>query len=410
MRSMAWVTLLAIAVRWLCLPFALHVEPKFIGDIVSMNWQARLLVTDAAAARLIYPPVAYYTMALFQAVFDAFTPALPTALAGRQALLEWASSASVFRQLFFLKLWYLPFDLGTALVLWRLFDGERRKARMAATFWLLNPVVVYGAYFHGQFDVVPAFFVVLAIYLARTHRTTGTLLCLGIAACYKSYPLLLAPPAVLALERTWRRRFALLLIGTVPFVALMLPHLGRSQASLSQYGEWFFRGGYSLGLGAQVYTFFVFYGALLVWQLVQPRAPGYSQLWRVSLAMLLVYYQFSYFDLHYWVWIVPFAAVYWLENRREALPYFLIIGLCLLALTTPTPLARFLAPISPRFFLRLPSLMEALSPYMPMLFFTNVVRSLLAGTCFYLAWKLVWDAPSLRHPAGPVEMSPATRS
>ena len=59
----------------------------------------------------------------------------------------------------------------------------------------------------------------------------------------------------------------------------------------------------------------------------------------------------------------------------------------------------FLAPISPRFFLRLPSLMELLNPYLPMLFIVNVVRSLLAGTCFYLAYKLLRDMPASRgHP------------
>jgi hypothetical protein len=53
------------------------------------------------------------------------------------------------------------------------------------------------------------------------------------------------------------------------------------------------------------------------------------------------------------------------------------------------PLVRFLAPISPRFFLRLPSRLEALNPYLPMLFIVNVVRSL-------LAWKLLRDMPASR--------------
>jgi len=44
----------------------------------------------------------------------------------------------------------------------------------------------------------------------------------------------------------------------------------------------------------------------------------------------------------------------------------------------------------------LPSLLEALSPYLPMLFIVNVARSLLAGTCFYLAWRLLRDIPASR--------------
>jgi hypothetical protein len=84
------------------------------------------------------------------------------------------------------------------------------------------------------------------------------------------------------------------------------------------------------------------------------------------------------------------------EQPTEAKPFYLIIGLCLLVLLAPIPLGRFLAPISPRFFLRLPSLMEALNPYLPMLFIVNAVRSLLAGTCFYMAWRLVRDMPAAR--------------
>jgi hypothetical protein len=70
--------------------------------------------------------------------------------------------------------------------------------------------------------------------------------------------------------------------------------------------------------------------------------------------------------------------------------------------------ARFLAPISPRFFLRLPSLLEALNLYLPMLFIVNVVRSLLAGTCFYLAWKLLRDMPASRGEALRATLEPAT--
>ncbi len=40
--------------------------------------------------------------------------------------------------------------------------------------------------------------------------------------------------------------------------------------------------------------------------------------------------------------------------------------------------------------------MELLNPYLPMMFIVNVVRSLLAGTCFYLAYKLLRDMPASR--------------
>jgi len=202
-------------------------------------------------------------------------------------------------------------------------------------------------------------------------------------------------PAAVILARDWCERFKLLLIGTTPYVLLSVLFLRYYQAGIGDYSNYYFKVGYDLGFGAQVYIFFIFYAALL-WYLHHRKAHTFEDFWRACFAILLVYYQFSYFDLHYWAWIVPFAAIYWVEYPQQAKPFYLVIGLCLLVLLTPTPLGRFLAPISPRFFLRLPSLLEVLNSYLPMLFIVNVVRSLMAGTCFYLAWRLLRDMPASR--------------
>jgi hypothetical protein len=73
--------------------------------------------------------------------------------------------------------------------------------------------------------------------------------------------------------------------------------------------------------------------------------------------------------------------------------------LCLLIILFQTPVGRFFAPISPRYFLRLPSLMEVLSPYLPILFIMNVIRSFLVGTLFWLAWLVLREIPSGPTPA-----------
>jgi hypothetical protein len=279
-----------------------------------------------------------------------------------------------------------------------MFHDQSHKARIVLLFWLFNPLLLYNAYFHGQFDVYPLFFIVLSLYMAKRRLAGRAAFWMGIGACYKNFPFLLLLPLVLVLDKTWSGRLKLLLAGTLPYILLFIPSMGRYTWLGSHFSEYFFKAGYDLGFGAQVYFFFVFYAALL-WYLYHRKAHTFEALWRACFAILLVYYQFSYFDLHYWAWVVPFAAIYWVERPREAKPFYLVIGLCLLVLLAPTPLARFLAPISPRFFLRLPSLMELLNPYLPMLFIVNVVRSLLAGTCFYLAYKLLRDMPASRgHP------------
>jgi hypothetical protein len=267
------------------------------------------------------------------------------------------------------------------------------KGKILSLFWLFNPLVIYNAYVHGQFDVVPLFFIVLGLYFGKRGQAYWAAFWIGIGACYKNFPFLLLLPVTIILAETWRKRFVLLLLGTCPYLMLMLPFLARYSTSMNSYPNWFLAAGYDLGFGSRVYFFLALY-ALLLWYLYHHKVSAFDALWRTCFAVLLVYYQFSYFDLHYWMWVIPFAAMHWVESPHEARIFYLVVGLCLLVLITPTPLARFLAPISPRFFLRLPSLLEVLNRYLPAMFIVNVVRSLLAGTCFYLAYRLVRGIPS----------------
>ena len=398
-----------LLLRLVLMPFSLHVDPRFGGDLLAINWAASSFVHNPHFGRTPYPPLAMYTIGLFQSIWRLPLSSQPL-LSKPELQVQTLSAPDLFYVLFASKALYLLLDL-LALFLWlRIFRDDPRKRRLAWLFWLLNPLVIYTAYVHGGFDLIPVFFLALSIYFVKERKPRWAAFWLGIGACYKNFPLFFLLPLMIILAKSWRERFVLFLLGVVPYILLMMPFLGQYNASIGGYQNWYFKTGYDLGFGAQVYAFFVLYAALL-WYLYHRKAHTFEALWRACFAILLVYYQFSYFDLHYWAWVVPFAAIYWVERPREARPFYLVIGLCLLVLTAPTPLARFLAPISPRFFLRLPSLMEALNPYLPMLFITNVVRSLLAGTCFYLAWQLLRDMPASRckHPQTTPDLGAAAK-
>jgi Glycosyltransferase family 87 len=382
----------------------MHVDARFTGDLI----QIAKVAQSQDASEVWYPSLLYCTMNLYQKLsLSGCRSVIDAAVEGRSPASTLIADPAIFCTLFSLKFWYLFFDLGAACLLWRMFRHNHRQVRLVLGFWLFNPIILYDAYLHGQFDVIPIFFTVLALFLARQERPTWAVFSIGIAACYKNYAFLFLLPAILILSRRWRKRTVLFLVGTVPYLVLLLPYRTQSSLNMSGYGDWFFKVGYDVGFGGQVYIFLAFYAALL-WYLFHQKAHTFEDLWRACFAILLVYYQFSYFDLHYWVWIVPFATIYFAERPREATPFYLVILACLLVLQSPAPLGRFLAPISPRFFLRLPSLMEALNPYLPMSFLLNVVRSLLAGTCFYLAYRLLRDMPASRRNAVQAAPSPAT--
>lgn len=395
-RLVIVIVLSGLLVRLLLMPFSLHVDSRFTGDIATFPRFVQVWNSPERESRnFLYPPLTYSTVSVYllYLVRPFIQDLLDRPISGLEARFNWVASPYVFRNLFILKAWYLLPDLVIAFLLWRMLRGHPARTRVALAVWAFNPLVLYTAYFHGQFDLVPMFFVVLSLFFAQRDRPAWAAFWMGIGACYKNFPFAFLLPLVMVVDPTWRGRLKLFVVGVLPYVLFMLPEIKSYVRMGTYFSDYFFPAGYDLGQGAQVYFFFIFYASLL-WYLYQRKAHTFEDLWRACFAILLVYYQFSYFDLHYWVWIVPFAALYWVEYPKEAKPFYLVIGLCLLALLAPTPLARFLAPISPRFFLRLPTLMEALNPYLPMLFIVNVVRSLLAGTCFYLAWKLVREMPA----------------
>jgi hypothetical protein len=384
--------LVGLLLRLVWMPFWLHVDPSFGGDLLAISRFASSFLLDNSVARTPYPPLALLTVGAYQFPWlSHLYRTLPSAPGWQQVF----SSPDIFFFLFASKTLYLLFDLSAAFFLLRIFGNDPQQRRRAWLFWLFNPLIIYGAYVHGQFDIVAIFFVVVSLWFARNGKSRWAAFSLGIGSCFKVFPFFFLLPLVLISTRTWRERLVLLLFGSVPYALFFIPFLGGYGESIRNYPNWYFKGSYDLGFGAQVYAFLVFYAAML-WYLHHRKANTFEDWWHACFATLLVYYQFSYFDLHYWAWAVPFAAIYWVERPGKAKLFYLVILACLLVLAAPTPVARFLAPVSPRFFLRLPSLLELLNPYLPMLFIVNVVRSLLAGTCFYLAWRLLGGVPGSR--------------
>lgn len=103
--------------------------------------------------------------------------------------------------------------------------------------------------------------------------------------------------------------------------------------------------------------------------------------------ILSLYYAQAVFDLHYLTWIMPFAALLFVENREVIIPYLVILA-CIVLLYFKVPLGLFLLPIEPDFFGRLPSVHELLSPYLPMTLIIDVSRSVLIGTLLWLAYRV----------------------
>jgi len=107
----------------------------------------------------------------FQRVFK---PVMPLFGQWWDATQPWFIGPHVCRYLFLLKSWYLIFDLGIAFLLLRLIV-DNQKRLLAFKLWMTNPVVILVCYMHGQYDIVPTFFVALSLYYVAVGKSRRSL-------------------------------------------------------------------------------------------------------------------------------------------------------------------------------------------------------------------------------------------
>ena len=186
------VVLLGIFIRLLLIPFSLHVAPRFTGYFATFPQSVHIWNSlERASHSFPYPPLTYHTISVYLLyLMRPFTQGLlDKPISGSVASFDWIASHFVFRNLFVLKAWYFLPDLAIAFLLLRMFRDDLSKAKIVLLAWISNPLVLYTAYFHGQFDLIPIFFVVLSLFLAKIGKTAEAAFWMGIGACYKIFPI-----------------------------------------------------------------------------------------------------------------------------------------------------------------------------------------------------------------------------
>jgi hypothetical protein len=391
-RIVLAVLLAGLFLRVLPMPFTMHADPRFVGDLPAMHFDAQAAVRgDVVGEGLspLYPPLAYLTMRAYQIIIGPLLPDLDGFdNTGRDAWRNWFEHPHLFQRLLLLKAWIIPFDLVGGLLLMRL-GRSAREAKWLAAYWFLNPVLIYTGYVHGQFDVVPACFSVLALWLLGRGRALGAALALGVGAAYKTYPLLLLPPLALLAGRDLWGMVRLMAAGVAPWLAgqLLLPS-GTLAVSHPFYAGAFVAR-YDAGYGQVSYLFVIGYTALMwaVWRWRGRWEPG-EGVWRVWLVILLGYYVQAAFDLHYLTWAVPMFGLFLLRQPSSRLPTLALVALVPI-LYLRVPPGAFLRPLGPAIE-QMPSLAETIGGGLPMDVIEAMARSALLGTLLWLAVDARW--------------------
>ena len=144
---------------------------------------------------------------------------------------EWLARATGTSFAVVVKLPVLLADLGIVIVLAR-WAGDVRVAQRASWLFALHPVSILVTSFHGQFDSLMLFFVLLSLRFQQSERPDASALSLSAAIATKSFPVLLLPLFVVGPRPS--RVFRVVLLTTMPVLLMLVPYAVADLAALAR--------------------------------------------------------------------------------------------------------------------------------------------------------------------------------
>ncbi len=277
----------------------------------------------------IYPPLAYYTLGVFNFLLRPFTDVnFYAVLLG--GISKTINNPGVYSFLFFAKLPYLLFDLGSLYFITNIFS-EYKQRRLAFFLWLFNPVSLYASFMIGNFDAIPVFFTILGLYLLFKKQLTWGFLLFGIAAAYKTYPLLLALPLLFHFGETVQAKVKYFICLISPFVLSSIPFLTtaayRRDVLFNPKNTKFLYMSLPLTGAEVLYIFMV--GVVLITFAAVYYKRAKDQFWIYPLSVLLLFYSVTSYHPQWFLWITPFLVIPFVLYKWTRWPIVLLLVLYL---------------------------------------------------------------------------------
>src|SRR3989344_5300678 len=401
-----WWLLLGIVIRIALMPITLHVDlwghsftAYFLAYEGKLNPYEALasLPKDHPIVRnfgvgdiFIYPPLTFFTLGFFRIIIKPFTDPefLPFVMEFPSRVYE---RSDLFLNLFLYKLPYLFIDIGLAFLLAASFTDSVKK-KWAFILWIFNPVTLYATFMIGQVDILPTFFTVLAVFLAARKKFIYAMLSIGIAASYKTYPLLFILPAAFTFGVKLKDRLKYIAAGFTPFVLTILPYLGspafRSMVLFSPKSQKMFFMGWNLS-GAEVLFPFVISVFLIYFVSYYKTNKLNSAV--CFLSILLVTYSVTHYHPQWFLWVTPFLIWFMVELKFKYWEIILIFFSCWLFITLlfePSLSLGLFNPINPSLN-NLQGLESLLSKYTNVFQLKSSVRSIFAAASIYYVYTLL---------------------
>ena len=390
---------LGLIIRLVLMPITLHPDIwavsfaqnifAFKGIINIYDYLGNLPVDSVLAVNygrnfFTYPPLAYFTLGFFglllKPLFNAdffinLAANLPNIL----------DDGRLFWHLFLTKLPYLFFDFGILFLLNDYFQEEKKK-KLAVMLWIFNPVVLYTSYMIGQFDIIPVFFTVLSLYLAKRKKIYWSVFYLGIGGAFKMYPLFFLPFLAFSEGKKIKDIFKILLVGALPYFLSILPFLGsvnfRQTVLLSNQSQKMLFAKMPVSGAEYLSVFVVLYIFLAGISFLKK-----IELWKWFLAVLLLFFSVTHYHPQWFLWLSPFLVFFWVDYPRfRIFPVSLFFcWFLILLLFEPSLSVSLFAPISYSLNEVMP-LSDFLSRYYDVFQLKSIIRSIFAGVSLFIFW------------------------
>ncbi|MFT6407450.1 MAG: hypothetical protein ACJAQ6_000862 [Arenicella sp.] len=239
---------------------------------------------------------------------------------------------NIYRHLFFFKLPYLVFDIGTALLIWKFIDNPQHR-KIALLLWLFNPLTLFSTYIFGRFEVISLFFLMACALQLKYDRVFFASALFAIALLCREINLLYAPFLLLALidfKDHWLRNVVVLATSAAIIAAIyLLPNWlinlsgGNTQLFVDPTAT---HGSDSLSklLSLGYYWFYpivIGLAALAIYQWEIGERPKAERFILCASVVLFIYFGFNVHSVHYAAWLVLFPILSIQYGKKVVLPF-----------------------------------------------------------------------------------------
>ncbi len=357
----------------------------YLGNLPSDS----ALVVNYGRNFFTYPPLTYFTLGIFGFILKPFFNTdfvtnlavnLPNVLGDGR--LGW--------HIFLTKVPYLFFDFGVLYFLLKLFPEDSKK-KLALILWIFNPLSLYASFMVGQFDIIPVFFTILALYLAKEKKLFWAVFSLGVGGAFKMYPLFFIPFLVVTQSKNFKESLKLGIAGFSPYLLSILPFLGsvsfRQTVLLSNQSQKMLFAKILVSGAEYLSVFVVLYIFLLGISLIKK-----VELWKWFLIVMLLFFSITHYHPQWFLWVSPFLLIFWVKNRKYILlPIILFFSwLAITLLFEPSLSISLFAPVNNSLVWVKP-LSETVNHYYDGFILKSLIRSVFAGVSLFMSVLMLKD-------------------